>query len=81
MQEDDYGIPNNMFGPVPDVFFATVGRVVMVASLLEVRLLDLLTELDRASQEQARRHVSVRAFQVGQSPVRHAAVPAASFGG
>lgn len=51
MQEDDYGIPNNMFGPVPDVVFATVGRVVMVASLLEVRLLDLLTELDRASQD------------------------------
>ncbi len=51
MHEDDYGIPNNMFGPVPDVFFATVGRVVMVASILEVRLLDLLTEFDRAPQD------------------------------
>ena len=50
MQEGDYGIPDKMFGPVPDVFFAMVGRVVMVVSLLEVRLLDLLTELDQAPQ-------------------------------
>lgn len=51
MREDDFGIPYNMFGPVPETFFAMVGRVVMVASLLDLRLLDLLTELEQAPQD------------------------------
>ncbi len=51
MGEDAYGIPDNMFGHVPEIFFARLGRVVMVASMLELRLLDLLTELDQAPQD------------------------------
>ena len=45
------GIPENMFGPVPEAFYGSVGRVVMMAAMLEVRLLDLLTELDRSTQD------------------------------
>ena len=52
MKEDTYGIPENMFGQVPEVFFGMLGRVVMVASMLELRLLDLLTELDQARQDE-----------------------------
>lgn len=51
MGEDAYGIPDNMFGHVPEIFFGRLGRVVMVASMLELRLLDLLTELDQAPQD------------------------------
>jgi len=51
MRVDDFGIPDTMFGPVPEAFFAMVGRVVMVASLLDLRFLDLLTELEQAPQD------------------------------
>ena len=44
-------IPKNMFGLVPESFYAAIGRVVMTAALLELRLLDLLTELDQATQD------------------------------
>lgn len=44
---DEYGIPNNWFGPVEERFYAMVGRVVMVANVVELRLFDLLSELDR----------------------------------
>lgn len=48
---DPYGIPPNMFGIVPEELFGALGRVVMVAALLELQLLDLVTTLDQASQE------------------------------
>jgi hypothetical protein len=48
---DPYGIPPNMFGIVPEEFFGALGRVVMVAALLELQLLDLVTTLDQASQQ------------------------------
>ncbi len=47
---DQYGIPENMFGHVPEAFYGLLGRIVMVTALLELRLLDLLTELHQVSQ-------------------------------
>lgn len=49
--QDPYGIPDNMFGPVPEEFFAVLGRVVMVAAMLELQILDLLTVLEHATQD------------------------------
>ena len=48
---DAYGIPDNMFGEVPEEFFAMIGRIVMVTSFLELRVLDLLTELEQTPQD------------------------------
>lgn len=48
---DPYGIPDNMFGQVPEEFFGMLGRIVMVTSFLELRVLDLLTELEQVPQE------------------------------
>lgn len=48
---DTCGIPDNMFGPVPEQFFGLLGRIVMVTSLLELRVLDLLTELEQIPQQ------------------------------
>lgn len=39
---DDYGIPAHIFGAVDEAFYAAVGRVPMLAALLEERLFDLL---------------------------------------
>lgn len=43
---DQYGVPDNMFGHVPEEFYGMIGRVVMVAAVLEMRLWDLATNLD-----------------------------------
>jgi hypothetical protein len=48
--DDAYGIPSSFFGSVSDEFYGMVGRVVLVAALLEDRLLCLLWALDRAPQ-------------------------------
>ncbi len=48
---DAYGIPDNMFGKVPEEFFGMLGRIVMVASFVELRVLDLLTELEQVPQD------------------------------
>lgn len=40
---DSYGIPDHIFGTVDDAFYAAVGRVTMLAALLEERLFDLLS--------------------------------------
>lgn len=42
---DKYGVPSRFFGMVPEEFYALVGRVVMVAAVLEDRLITLLTIL------------------------------------
>ena len=47
---DQYGIPDNLFGHVPEEFYALIGRVVMMASYLEDCLLDLLQAMDDAPQ-------------------------------
>lgn len=35
MDSDAYGIPENMFGQVPEAFYGMLRRVVIVASMLE----------------------------------------------
>lgn len=47
---DRFGVPDNMFGPMPEDFYAAVGRVVLIAALLDVKLADLLNTLDRVPQ-------------------------------
>ncbi|MFX0578417.1 hypothetical protein [Nocardia nepalensis] len=47
---DRFGVPDNMFGPMPEDFYSAVGRVVLIAALLEVKLVDLLNTLDRVPQ-------------------------------
>jgi hypothetical protein len=43
---DRYGIPGNYFGHVDDDFYGVVGRIVMLASLVELKLFELLCTLD-----------------------------------
>lgn len=38
---DSWGIPDNLFGPVPEEFYAVVGRVAMLAALLDDMMLRL----------------------------------------
>ncbi len=45
-EPDEYGIPSNYFGVKQEEFYGIVGRVVMLASLVELRLLYLLHALD-----------------------------------
>ncbi|RYU15551.1 hypothetical protein [Nocardioides iriomotensis] len=47
---DQYGVPESMFGPVPEEFYGLVGRVVMVSTLVEDRTLMLLWALDDQPQ-------------------------------
>jgi hypothetical protein len=49
---DRYGIPDNYVGQVEDDFFGIVGRIVMLASLVELKLFDLLCTLDFKPQDQ-----------------------------
>lgn len=49
---DCYGIPPWMFGAMPDELPASIGRVVMVAALLEEKLLNLAWVLTAATQDQ-----------------------------
>lgn len=80
---DAFGVPARFFGDADEDFYAVLGRVVMVAALLEDRLLTLLTVLTNAPQgqyaglgfsalsKQARRALRVRpaayAEQVGRA--------------
>jgi hypothetical protein len=47
---DAFGIPERMFGQVPEGFFGLMGRVAMVAAVLEDRLVTLLTQLTGSHQ-------------------------------
>lgn len=47
---DQYGVPESMFGPVPEEFYGLVGRVVMLSTLVEDRILMLLWALDDEPQ-------------------------------
>ena len=47
---DRFGIPDLMFGDVPDDFYGLVGRIALVATLLEDRVLGLLWALDDEPQ-------------------------------
>jgi hypothetical protein len=43
---DRFGVPDSMFGPVPDDFYGLIGRIALVFTMLEDRLLGLLWALD-----------------------------------
>lgn len=43
---DRFGVPDNYFGIVPDDFYGLVGRIGLVAALLDDRILGLLWALD-----------------------------------
>lgn len=47
---DRFGVPAQMFGQVPDDFYGLIGRVALVATLLEDRVLGLLWALDEEPQ-------------------------------
>lgn len=48
---DRYGVPNRMFGEVPEGFYGLVGRIALLAALLEDRLHVLFCVLDQAPQD------------------------------
>lgn len=52
MSLDEFGVPDQLFGVVPEDEYRLVGRVVTVAALVEVTLNDLLTELEQVPQTQ-----------------------------
>lgn len=47
---DRFGIPETMFGPVDDEFYGLIGRIVMMATLVEDRILALLWSVDDQPQ-------------------------------
>lgn len=47
---DVWGVPDRMFGPMPETFYGAVGRVVMLNALLEDRLRGLLQTITFAPQ-------------------------------
>jgi hypothetical protein len=47
---DQYGIPGNTFGHVPEEFYGVVGRVVMLSALIENKYTDLATKLDGTAE-------------------------------
>lgn len=49
--QDRFGVPNSMFGSVPEDFYAVVGRIVLVATMVEDRTLAILWALDDATQD------------------------------
>ncbi len=48
---DTYGVPDGLFGHVPEDFYALVGRIVLVASLVENHLLELVWALDQRQSQ------------------------------
>lgn len=50
MDFDRWGVPSNMSGAVDEDFFGLVGRIVLVAALLEKRLYVLYSQLDRGQR-------------------------------
>jgi hypothetical protein len=47
---DRFAVPDQMFGHVPDDFYGLIGRIALVATLLEDRVLGLLWALDEEPQ-------------------------------
>jgi hypothetical protein len=48
---DEFGIPITMFGYVSELFYATIGRVAMLAALIDTKMLELLWALDDHTQD------------------------------
>ena len=73
--KDNFGVPDSMFGPVPEDFYAVVGRIVLVTTMVEDRTLVLLWALDDATQDtHAGRSASHIRREVATRTTRHAAV-------
>lgn len=51
-QPDKFGIPSNYFGSVPETFYGIVGRVALLAALVELEMLRLLWFLDRSRAQE-----------------------------
>ena len=47
---DRFGVPDGVFGRVPDDFYGLIGRIALIATLLEDRVLGLLWALDEEPQ-------------------------------
>lgn len=51
MERDRWGLPGNMFGPADDTFFGSVGRIVLIAAMLEDRLHTLYVRMAGVLQQ------------------------------
>ena len=49
-ESDDFGVPDTLLGPLPEDFYAGVGRAVALSALLEDRIRALLQQLGDVSQ-------------------------------
>ncbi len=49
-QPDTFGVPGNMFGPISEEMFGAIGRVVAIASIVDMNAVDLITMIDRLPQ-------------------------------
>lgn len=73
--KDRFGVPDSMFGLVPEDFYAVVGRIVLVATMVEDRTLMLLWALNDATQDtHAGRSASDIRREVAMRTAKHAAV-------
>lgn len=73
--QDRFGVPDSMFGSVPEDFYAVVGRIVLVATMVEDRTLMVLWALDDATQDtHAGRSASDIRREVATRATKHAAV-------
>lgn len=51
MTTDSFGVPDNMFGRVPESFYGAVGRIVALGALVEMRFSGVIAELARLPEE------------------------------
>jgi len=73
--QDRFGVPDSMIGSVPEDFYAVVGRIVLVATMVEDRTLMVLWALDDATQDtHAGRSASDIRREVATRATKHAAV-------
>lgn len=76
MDVDAFGIPAGFFGAVPEEFFGVIGRIVLLAGLLEQRVLALVWTLDPTEEQ----HVQAGQPAARASEGMPAAVGACRFG-
>ena len=67
-QTDSFGVPVNMFGPISDEMFGVIGRVVAVASLVELNAIDLVTRIDCVPQRRPPESQSLRFSESASKP-------------
>lgn len=74
---DRYGIPENMFGEVPEDFYALVGRIALVSTLVEDRLLGILWALDDQPQPTHAGHSASRIKELVEARLHKVSSPVA----